>query len=482
MSAMPRGGGAGGGRRAAGGGVDGGVGAAGPSAAEAVRSTHASSALIAVVSAGLVLAACSSSGTATDTGAGTTTAGADRDTAADAPASSTPTSGTTTSDRGRRAPRPPRTAPSNAQPSSTSTGGGSTTTTAPSLVPPRSGDPALYPPLPPQPDGVPFPTEDWLTGELPDGVPVAAIDAAVATAFGADDSAARVRSLLVVQGGRLVYERYHPLDDADTATASWSVAKSFASAAIGMLAGDGRLDPLAPAPIPEWSDPADPRSEITVADLLHMSSGLEWTESFDPNGESDVLTMLQIEDAAVQQIDKPLEADPGTLFNYSTGTSAVLSRILSDTVGGDQEAMDFVTARLLEPIGITSLQFRTDPGGRWYGGIGADATPTRLRPLRTALPARRRVGRRADPAGGLGRLHPHSLGRAVQLRRPLVAVRPTPVVLGPRALRAAGHRRAAARPRDGDDEHPGRRSPSAHQHRVRTVRRRRCVTRRAPVR
>ena len=77
--------------------------------------------------------------------------------------------------------------------------------------------------------------------------------------------------------------------------------------------------------------------------MLHMSSGLEWTESFDPNGESDVLTMLQIEDAAVQQIDKPLEADPGALFTYSTGTSAVLSRILSDTVGGDQEAIDFVT-------------------------------------------------------------------------------------------------------------------------------------------
>ena len=223
---------------------------------------------------------------------------------------------------------------------------------------------------------MPFPTEDWPTGELPDGIPVAAIDAAVATAFGADDSAARVRSLLVVQGGRLVYERYHPLDDADTATSSWSVAKSFTSAAIGMLAGDGQLDPLAPAPIPEWSDPGDFRGEITVADLLHMSSGLEWTESwFDPNAESDVLTMLRIEDAAVQQIDKPLEADPGTMFNYSTGTSAVLSRILSDTVGGDQEAMDFVTARLLEPIGITSLEFRTDPGGRWYGGLGADATP-----------------------------------------------------------------------------------------------------------
>ncbi|MGD9705922.1 MAG: serine hydrolase domain-containing protein [Acidimicrobiia bacterium] len=327
--------------------------------------------LTAVVCAGLVLAACSSNGTATE--ADPTTGVVATDTVPAATATSEATSSTeaapTTTTTPASASASASTTPASPTPASTAT------TTPPSLVPPRADNPALYPALPPQPDGVPFPTEEWPTGELPAGVSVAAIDAAVATAFGADDTPTRVRSLVVVQGGRIVYERYHPLDDADTPTSSWSVAKSFTSAAIGLLAGDGRLDPLAPAPLPEWSDPADPRGAITVADLLHMSSGLEWNESFDPNGESDVLTMLQVEDAAAYTIDKPLVADPGTLFNYSTGTSAVLSRILSDTVGGDEAAIDFVTSRLLEPIGITSLQFRRDPHGRWFGGLGADGTP-----------------------------------------------------------------------------------------------------------
>jgi CubicO group peptidase (beta-lactamase class C family) len=55
----------------------------------------------------------------------------------------------------------------------------------------------------------------------------AAIDAAVDTAFGAADAAARVRSIVVVNGGRIVYERYHPLDGPDTVFPSFSVAKSF---------------------------------------------------------------------------------------------------------------------------------------------------------------------------------------------------------------------------------------------------------------
>ena len=248
-----------------------------------------------------------------------------------------------------------------------------TVVTSVSLVPPRLDDASLYPPLPPQPEGVPFPTEEWPVGELPAGVPASALDDAVATAFGAPDASARVRSLVVVQGGEIVYERYHPLDDADTATDSWSVAKSFTSAALGLAVGDGLLDPLAPAPIPEWSATDDPRADITLADLLHMSSGLEWTESYGPG--DDPIEMIGAPDAAAYVIDKPLVTAPGELWNYSTGTTAVLSRILADAVGGNDAEIDFITDRLLRPIGITSTRLALDPSGRFYGGFGADSTP-----------------------------------------------------------------------------------------------------------
>ena len=70
-------------------------------------------------------------------------------------------------------------------------------------------------------------------------------------------------ALVVVQGGRLVLERYgvrpgnlfQPEPEEVTAATpliSWSVAKSMVHAAIGILVGDGRLDPGDPAPVPEW--------------------------------------------------------------------------------------------------------------------------------------------------------------------------------------------------------------------------------------
>ena len=88
---------------------------------------------------------------------------------------------------------------------------------------------------------MPFPTAAWSTGPLPPGVDGGLIDAAVLQAFGAPDAASRVQSIVVVQGGRIVHEQYHPLDGPDKQYNSFSVAKSFASALIGLLVADGML-------------------------------------------------------------------------------------------------------------------------------------------------------------------------------------------------------------------------------------------------
>lgn len=220
--------------------------------------------------------------------------------------------------------------------------------------------------------GEAFPSDDWETAPLPDDVDAAALDAAVDLAFGAADNEARVQSIVVVQGGRIVYERYHPLDGPDTVMDSYSVAKSVTSAAIGLLVGDGLLDVDASAPVAAWSDPSDPRHGITLADLLHMSSGLEWTEQYGAG--SQVIGMLQAPVASEYIASFPLEAEPGTYFEYSTGTTAILAGIVTDTVGGVEAADAYLEKRLLGPLGITSMEFTRDRAGRWVGGFGADAT------------------------------------------------------------------------------------------------------------
>ena len=224
---------------------------------------------------------------------------------------------------------------------------------------------------PPQPAGVPFPTADWPTGPLPAGVDGAAIDAAVAAAFGAPDAQARVRSIVVVQGGKIVYERYHPLDGPDQVMSSYSVAKSFTSAIVGLLVADGTLSLDEHPPRPEWPE-GDQRTAITLRALLQMSSGLEWDEvrSLVTMG----MTMLASPSAAAIMAAQPLERPPGTAFEYSTGTSALVAGIAADALGGCAALDTYLHERLLDPLGITTASVTQDGGGCFVGGFGIDMT------------------------------------------------------------------------------------------------------------
>jgi CubicO group peptidase (beta-lactamase class C family) len=270
------------------------------------------------------------------------------------------------------APAPPATSVAEA-PITTSTNPATTTTDTTSTVAPTVGidlpiaDNLV--PLPPQPAGVPFPTEEWPTGGLPDGVDSTAIDALADQAFGTAPDRGN-RSLLIVVGGRLVYERYRPSDTAASVMPSYSVAKSVTSAAIGILAGDELVDIAEPAPRTEWAEPDDPRSAITIEHLLHMASGLEWAEGID-----EYVQFFDAPSGADYAAARPLAAEPGTLFNYSTGTTAILADIAADALGGPEELDAFLADRLFAPIGITSATLLRDPSGTWYGGLGADCTP-----------------------------------------------------------------------------------------------------------
>jgi CubicO group peptidase (beta-lactamase class C family) len=218
---------------------------------------------------------------------------------------------------------------------------------------------------------VPYPGADWPTGALPAGVDRAAIDDAVAAAMGPANAGGRVQSVVVIHGGRLVYERYHPRDGPDQVMSSYSVAKSFTSAIIGLLIGDGLLSLDEHPPRPEW--PAgDPRQAITVRQLLEMSSGLQWKE--DASIVGLVIQWLGSPSAAHLVAERPLTSEPGTTFNYSTGTSALLAGIAADALGGCPSLDTYLHQRLLDPLGITTEQITKDGGGCFVGGFGMDMT------------------------------------------------------------------------------------------------------------
>ena len=229
------------------------------------------------------------------------------------------------------------------------------------------------PPLPSQPAGVAWPTTAWPTGELPAGVSKVKLAKLLADAFleTSSETLGETHALVIVQGGRLILERYADGYGPEATYPSWSMAKSMTQALAGMLVKDGKLDIHAPADVPEWSAPGDPRGALTLDLLLRMSSGLAFVEVYDPEVPSDVVAMLFGEgekDVAHFAADMPLAHEPGSFWAYSSGTTNIVSRCLSRATGAygpDFEA--FMRERLFGPLGMTSAAPRFDEAGTFIG-------------------------------------------------------------------------------------------------------------------
>jgi len=239
-------------------------------------------------------------------------------------------------------------------------------------------------PLPGQPVGLTWPGETWPEGPVPDGVDLAP---AMDQAFDSAGPLHQTYAVVVVHHGRLVFERYDgflPQWDkpgkpvlADTPLLSWSMAKSMLHAVIGMLVDEGRLVLEDPAPVPAWQAPGDPRGAITLEQLLEMRDGLDFVEEYEEPETSDVLQMLfgtGQQDMAAFAADRPLAAPPGTRFNYSSGTSTIISGIVARTVGPGEPYRRFLDERLFGPLGMTSATVTVDGAGTWVAASYVHAT------------------------------------------------------------------------------------------------------------
>jgi CubicO group peptidase (beta-lactamase class C family) len=181
-------------------------------------------------------------------------------------------------------------------------------------------------------------------------------------------------SVVVIHSGRLVYEKYADHVTPDTVLPSFSVSKSFTSTMIGLLVDDGKLALDRRAPINAWSAPTDPRRAITLRNILNMSSGLQWNENYS-DAQSDVFQMVAAGDESSYVIAKPLDAKPGSRWQYSTGDTAVLGRIIGDTAHVSGAAYQaYLHKRLFDPLGINPVVAGVDRAGRWRAGWQTNTT------------------------------------------------------------------------------------------------------------
>lgn len=226
--------------------------------------------------------------------------------------------------------------------------------------------PSRLPALPVQPADVPWPTHAW-----PRGAASPALEAAALPLWDAPEEVGSTLALLVVQGGRVVYERYAAGLDASSTLPSWSMAKSVTHALCGLLLADGQLDLDVPLRPREWLGKGDVRAGITLRHLLAMRSGLEFVEDYVDSGISDVMEMLWgsgKDDVAGYAAMKPALHAPDTHFNYSSGSTNIVARHLGEIVGGGAAGMaQFMRARLFDAIGITSANPKFDGHGTFKG-------------------------------------------------------------------------------------------------------------------
>jgi CubicO group peptidase (beta-lactamase class C family) len=181
----------------------------------------------------------------------------------------------------------------------------------------------------------------------------------------------RTRSLLVIYKDKIIAEKYDTGFNKNSKILGWSMTKSITSALFGVLQKERKLDIFKPAPIPEWAN--DERSKITINDMLHMNSGLEWKEDYTTICDATKM-LFQAEDMTQSQLVKPAKFKPNTHWNYSSGTTNLLSGILRRQFKTHQEYLDFWYSALIDKIGMYSMLVETDMKGNFVGSSYGWAT------------------------------------------------------------------------------------------------------------
>ncbi|TPG17544.1 class C beta-lactamase-related serine hydrolase [Sphingomonas koreensis] len=197
----------------------------------------------------------------------------------------------------------------------------------------------------------------------------------VAPLFAADQG---TRAVLLIEDGQVAAKRYAPGFSDANRFISWSMAKTITGFLIGALVQDGKLRLDAPAPVAEWHKPGDPRAAITLRMLLQMRSGLDHTEVGEPIERSDTNQVLFVggtQDMAARAIGQPLEAKPGSKFEYSSLTTIILAEIITRTLTTSHDPRAraaayrrFAHDRLFGPAGVTSAFLEFDGAGTQIGG------------------------------------------------------------------------------------------------------------------
>ena len=176
----------------------------------------------------------------------------------------------------------------------------------------------------------------------------------------------RTRALLVLYDGRIIAEKYAPGFNADTPLIGWSMTKSVMGALVGILVEEGKLSLQTKNLVPQWE--GDRRSQITLKQLIQMNSGLEFQEYCEQPLADCPQMLFNTKNMAIYAANKPLVKEPGSDWDYSSGTTSIIAGVIRNAVGGtDLDYLTFPRRAFFDRLGMSTAIIETDTAGNFVG-------------------------------------------------------------------------------------------------------------------
>jgi len=209
------------------------------------------------------------------------------------------------------------------------------------------------------------------------GIDMEKLEKAIDAAFSEPDpeNPRKTRAVVIVYNDKLIAERYAPGFNKEMPLLGWSMSKSITNSLVGILVKEGKLDVMQTAPVPEWQKDNDQRGQITIDQLLRMSSGLKFEEVYAPLYDATHM-LYGSYNFAVYAAGKPLETEPDGKWYYSSGTANIIARIVRQTAEKEYKYYySFLYDQLFDKIGMYSAVMEPDSSGTFVGSSYTFATP-----------------------------------------------------------------------------------------------------------
>lgn len=211
-------------------------------------------------------------------------------------------------------------------------------------------------------DTIPWPLGDIVSDTMVSGVDYGRLQTLLDTSFDrtGEEAYKKTLGIAIVYDNQLIAEKYLGDYNEHTMFHGWSMTKTVCGALAGILFDEGRIKLDSPVDISEWS--GDDRKNITLRNVIQMTTGLDWYENYFTISDATVM-LMQSDDMLSSVVESKLANEPGTVWNYSSGDANLLSGIIRNEIKNDDKYHAFAYKELIYRIGMLNTVIETDASG-----------------------------------------------------------------------------------------------------------------------